>query len=599
MSRLDHTSRIPILVAALMIAASPAVGQPAYEAYVIEPWDDSYDFATSIMPDINELNTGVGTANISGVTLANFLWTEAGGKEEADIGPQEINNLGVTASNHAVYWAPGDFVEVPTPDPGGSPAITDLNNLNVVVANAAALGISRAIVWDQANGSRWLDDYGLPDETSYAYAINDSGRIAAAHHVPSQFDDERAFVFDLASAEYFDLHAMLNPSGVGITRAVDVAENGLVAGEGAKEAYGGGIAAFIWNETDGFTFLPGLNGGEEMRVHPRSVNSTGTVVGRALDGQDEWRGFIWNPDYGMHDLEEVATLPSGFNLQEALVINENGWIVALGFWGETFGPQRAVVFVPAGAPSAKLVQMLSYGADVLPVAGTYDDAFELSLAACDRFGWVNRNTGFNPYTIEGKKTAALEIAAAMAPAAPDVVVVTAGDGVITAGLAKGFADLEAARLIARRPRLIVVQPEGTAAIATALRNGADEITPVPGAASVADSLTVETPRNAMLCLREVRASAGAGVVVSDQAIVDSIPSLARLTGVFAEPAAAAALAGLETALAEGLIGRDERVVLMITGSGLKDVVTAARAVQTPEPITPTVDAVEAFFENRS
>jgi len=346
MSRLDHTSRIPILVAALMIAASPAVGQPAYEAYVIEPWDDSYDFATSIMPDINELNTGVGTANISGVTLANFLWTEAGGKEEADIGPQEINNLGVTASNHAVYWAPGDFVEVPTPDPGGSPAITDLNNLNVVVANAAALGISRAIVWDQANGSRWLDDYGLPDETSYAYAINDAGRIAAAHHVPSQFDDERAFVFDLASAEYFDLHAMLNPSGVGITRAVDVAENGLVAGEGAKEAYGGGIAAFIWNETDGFTFLPGLNGGEEMRVHPRSVNSTGTVVGRALDGQDEWRGFIWNPDYGMHDLEEVATLPSGFNLQEALVINENGWIVALGFWGETFGPQRAVVFVP-------------------------------------------------------------------------------------------------------------------------------------------------------------------------------------------------------------------------------------------------------------
>jgi threonine synthase len=254
---------------------------------------------------------------------------------------------------------------------------------------------------------------------------------------------------------------------------------------------------------------------------------------------------------------------------------------------------RAVVFVPAGAPPAKLIQMLSYGAEVLPVAGSYDDAFELSLAACKRFGWINRNTAFNPFTIEGKKTAALEIAAAMAPEPPDAIIVTAGDGVITAGLAKGFADLEAAGLIARRPRLIVVQPEGTSAIATALRNGADEIVPVPGAASIADSLTVEAPRNAILCLREVRASNGAGVIVSDDAILAAIPRLARLTGVFAEPAAAAALAGLEGALAEGLVDRDERVVLMITGSGLKDIAAATRALEVPEPIEPTIDAVMA------
>jgi threonine synthase len=250
-----------------------------------------------------------------------------------------------------------------------------------------------------------------------------------------------------------------------------------------------------------------------------------------------------------------------------------------------------VVFVPADAPPAKLIQMLSYGAEVLPVAGTYDDAFELSIAACSGFGWTNRNTAFNPFTIEGKKTAALEIAAAMAPEAPDAVVVTAGDGVITAGLAKGFADLEAVGLIARRPRLIVVQPEGTAAIATALRSGADEIAPVSGAASVADSLVVEAPRNAIQCLREVRASHGAGVTVSDDAILAAIPRLASLTGVFAEPAAAAALAGLDTALDEGLVGRDESVVLMITGSGLKDVAAARRAIAIPAPIAPTIDAV--------
>jgi threonine synthase len=254
---------------------------------------------------------------------------------------------------------------------------------------------------------------------------------------------------------------------------------------------------------------------------------------------------------------------------------------------------RAVVFVPAGAPPAKLIQMLSYGAEVLPVAGSYDDAFELSLAACLRFCWINRNTAFNPFTIEGKKTAALEIAAAMAPEAPDAVVVTAGDGVITAGLAKGFVDLETAGLISRRPRLIVVQPEGTSAIATALRCGTDEIIPVPGAASIADSLVVKAPRNAMLCLREVRASNGAGVIVSDDAILAAIPRLASLTGVFAEPAAAAALAGLETALAEGFVARDERVVLMITGSGMKDITAAARALEIPVPIEPNIDAVTA------
>ena len=254
---------------------------------------------------------------------------------------------------------------------------------------------------------------------------------------------------------------------------------------------------------------------------------------------------------------------------------------------------RAVVFVPADAPPAKLIQMLSYGAEVLPVAGSYDDSFELSLAACDRFGWTNRNTAFNPFTIEGKKTAALEIAAAMSPETPDAVIVTAGDGVITAGLAKGFADLEAAGLIRRRPRLIVVQPEGTAAIATALRSGTDEIVPVPGATSVADSLTVEAPRNAVLCLREVRASNGAGVIVNDDAILESIPRLASLSGVFAEPAAAAALAGLDAALDEDLVDRNERVVLMITGSGLKDIAAAERALEIPEPVGTTIDSVMA------
>jgi threonine synthase len=252
---------------------------------------------------------------------------------------------------------------------------------------------------------------------------------------------------------------------------------------------------------------------------------------------------------------------------------------------------RAVVFVPASAPRAKLVQIAAYGARLVPVDGTYDQAFELSLAACERFGWYNRNTAFNPFTIEGKKTAALEIAADLAPDAPDVVLVPCGDGVIIAGIAKGFSDLARGGLIARVPRLIAVQPEGSAAIGRALRDGTAKITPVPDAHSVADSLVVNAPRNAILALQEVRASGGTGMVVSDEAIVAAIARLAAATGVFAEPAAAAVLAGLEAGLAEGSIGRDERVVLLATGSGLKDIPAAARAVNIPEPIPADLDAV--------
>lgn len=252
---------------------------------------------------------------------------------------------------------------------------------------------------------------------------------------------------------------------------------------------------------------------------------------------------------------------------------------------------KTVVFVPASAPPAKLVQMATYGATLVPVAGTYDQAFELSLEACARFGWYNRNTALNPFTVEGKKTAALEIARDLAPECPDAVVVPTGDGVIIAGVAKGFADLVRCGLLPRMPRLVAVQPERSGAIARALRSGAAEITPEPDAGSVADSLTVSAPRNAVMALQDIRATGGCGVLVSEDGILDAIPRLAATTAVFAEPAAAIALAGLEAALAEGLVSRDERVVLLVTGTGLKDVPSAARRTRVPEPVAPELGAV--------
>jgi threonine synthase len=258
--------------------------------------------------------------------------------------------------------------------------------------------------------------------------------------------------------------------------------------------------------------------------------------------------------------------------------------------------RRAIVFVPADAPEAKLVQMLAYGARVIRVEGSYDDAFELCCEACDAFGWYNRNTAVNPFTIEGKKTAALEIAAQLAPDECDVVVVPTGDGVILAGIAKGFSDLAVCGLISRAPRLVAVQPAGSAAIVTALRSGANTIEPLAEAVSIADSLTVRVPRNATLCLRRIRESGGMGVAVPDRAIVAAIGKLARTTGVFAEPAGAAALAGLESSLDRSLVGRDERVVLLVTGIGLKDVPAATQAVTVPAPVAADIDAVADLLD---
>lgn len=255
--------------------------------------------------------------------------------------------------------------------------------------------------------------------------------------------------------------------------------------------------------------------------------------------------------------------------------------------------QRAVIFVPASAPPAKLVQMLSYGADVVPVDGTYDQAFELSLEATRLFGWYNRNTAFNPFTIEGKKTSAFEIVLGIGKV-PDAVVVPVGDGVIISGVAKGFRDMLAAGAIDRMPRLIAVQAEGSASIARALRSGG-ELEATPDAHTVADSICVSAPRAGLLAVREVRRSAGAGVIVADDAILEAIGELARHAAVFAEPAGAAAHAGLLAALEQGLVSPKDEVVLLVTGHGLKDIASASKGVHVPSAIRPDVEALKERF----
>lgn len=260
-----------------------------------------------------------------------------------------------------------------------------------------------------------------------------------------------------------------------------------------------------------------------------------------------------------------------------------------------------VIFVPASAPQAKITQLLVYGAEVLLVNGTYDDAFDLCLEATNEFGWYCRNTGYNPYTSEGKKTVAYEICEDYAGVkgqfkAPDVIFVSVGDGNIISGLHKGLKDLLALGWIERMPRIIGVQAEGSNAMYLAWKNKLDPHTLEPiDSQTVADSISAGIPRDPIKALKAITETGGAYLTVTDEEIIAAIPVLARDTGIFAEPAASATYAGMLKAAKEGLISSDDEVVGLITGNGLKDILTAQKSVSGAHQIEPELAEVKKIF----
>jgi threonine synthase len=254
---------------------------------------------------------------------------------------------------------------------------------------------------------------------------------------------------------------------------------------------------------------------------------------------------------------------------------------------------RTRIFVPKTAPRAKIAQLLTFGAEVLAVDGTYDQAFDLCLEATRRFGWYNRNTGFNPYTREGKKTVSFELCEQLDWQVPDLVVVPVGDGNILSGVWKGFVEFQRLGFIERTPKLLAVQAEGSAAIVKAAA-GDGVIRPVSGD-TVADSISVSLPRDGEAAVKAIRESGGFGVTVSDTAILAAIGEVARGAGVFAEPAAAASWAGLKEAVRQGLVDPAWRIVALITGNGLKDVASAMKTAGEPRLIPPDAGVLDTLF----
>jgi threonine synthase len=334
-----------------------------------------------------------------------------------------------------------------------------------------------------------------------------------------------------------------------------------------------------------------------------------TSLAKKYDLQNLWlKDESRNPTASFKDRASAIVVTRAHEIGAEIVVTASTGNAGAALAGMSAAAgQKAIIFAPKSAPQAKVAQLLIFGAKVILVDGTYDDAFDLTVKCADEFGWYCRNTGYNPFTAEGKKTAAFEIWEWWRDAhakwhdefgegldhPPLTIFVSVGDGNIISGIHKGFKDLVQLGWMPRVPRLIGVQAEGSAAISNAFHANTETIEPV-SAKTIADSISVDLPRDGVRAVRAVKETGGTYVNVSDQEILNAIAELGRV-GVFAEPAGAAAYAGLVKASAARAVGSEAPILALNTGSGLKDVRAALSAVESAPVIEPTLAAVKKLL----
>ncbi len=259
---------------------------------------------------------------------------------------------------------------------------------------------------------------------------------------------------------------------------------------------------------------------------------------------------------------------------------------------------KTFIFVPETAPEAKVTQLLIYGANVFLVKGSYDTAVELCYQAAERFDWYNRSCAINPYLVEGKKTVAYEICEQLGWQTPDMAVVAVGDGCTIAGVWKGFVECFKLGLIDRLPKLVGVQAAGANPVTRAFLNNSISFEPM-NPQTIADSISVGIPRNGIKALNAVKESKGLMIDVTDDEILSAMRILAQGTGIFGEPAGVTSFAGIIKLHQLGLLDRQARVVSIVSGSGLKDIKSAARAAGRATTIEPHINEVEKFIQGEN
>jgi len=281
----------------------------------------------------------------------------------------------------------------------------------------------------------------------------------------------------------------------------------------------------------------------------------------------------------MHFKEKVIALASTGNAGSAMACAGAAYCLDI------------VLFVPESAPKAKLIQSLLYGAKVIPIKGTYDDVFKLSIEFTNMYGGINRNTAYNPLTIEGKKTVSIEIYKQLNKTVPDIVYLPVGDGAIYSGVYKGFSDLKEAGFIKRIPQIIGVQSVGSNAISRAFHTG--KMKAIESANTIADSISVASPACGRMVVKFLKICNGWMTEVTDDEISRAQLQLCRDSGIFVEPAAAASWAGFLKDSAK--LDKDKTIVVLLTGVGFKDMKAVENIVSIPDSIKPEIKEVEKLF----
>lgn len=327
------------------------------------------------------------------------------------------------------------------------------------------------------------------------------------------------------------------------------------------------------------------------------------ILNKALGLEHLWiKDESRNPTASFKDRASALVVERAMELSAEVVVTASTGNAGAALAGMAAAVgQKAVIFAPRSAPPAKIAQLLIFGAQVILVDANYDSAFELSLQAAEEFGWYIRNTGYNPFTAEGKKTAAFEIWEWMVKHIPARLLkkplklfVSVGDGNIISGIHKGFKDLQRLGWLEIMPQIFGVQAEGSAAIANAFFSQNETILPV-AANTLADSISVDLPRDGVRAVRAARETGGQYILVSDNEILAAIAALGK-AGIFAEPAGSTAYAGLVKVAQSGWFAPDDLVLVLNTGSGLKDVRAAMMAAGEAPVIEPTLAAVKKVIK---
>ena len=331
----------------------------------------------------------------------------------------------------------------------------------------------------------------------------------------------------------------------------------------------------------------------KLKVGNNPMYHFDTIEGKKLDFELYFKDDSQNPTYSFKD--RASVLVSAFakeNNIETIVAASTGNAGSSLAGLCAANNQKAIIFVPKAAPLAKLTQIIMYGAKIVPVDGTYDNAFDLSVEATKQFGWYNRNTAFNPFTIEGKKTVSFEIFSNLKEKSPYFVFVPVGDGVIISGVYKGFEDLLNLGIIEKMPTIVCVQSDKSKNIVANLEN--EDFVSYPSS-TIADSISVDIPRNFYMAKKFIKDFAGHGLLVTDEEIMQASKILSRNTGLFSEPAATTSFAGVLKYMRENKIPKGAKVVTMLTGSGLKDLKSVQPLLDMPAPIKPDVNELKRIF----